>query len=71
LSEAWRGERQRADGGDCYHFHGISPRSRRYGAQLMDDWRPRMFQCGTPSTKRAIDSARAGSILRQPVGTGI
>jgi hypothetical protein len=44
LGESRRGERQRADRDECYHFHGISPRSRRDGAQVMDDWQQRMFR---------------------------
>lgn len=44
LSERRDGERQRTDRGECYHFHGISPRSRGDGAQVMDDWQQRMFQ---------------------------
>jgi hypothetical protein len=44
LRKGRRGKRQHADSGDCHHFHGISPRDRRGGAQMMDDRRRRMFR---------------------------
>jgi hypothetical protein len=44
LCEDRSGQRQRTDGGKGHNFHGISPRNRRGGARMMDDWRRRMFR---------------------------
>jgi len=65
LGKSGNGKRQRADSGECHYLHGISPRNRRGGARMMDDWRRCMFQLRNRPIMQTIMAAPANGPRRR------